>query len=178
MNAVKRIALVMIAAVLLAVAAAPALAAEDASTLTIQNKTGSNVSLILRGPTDLDLDIVRLTTKVRLDWGTYSYRYEACGLRRNGTFTIGYGGATLILKKCEKAPNGSIIIDNRIGQTFVLILLNSEKRYVLTIKPGDNRVSVLAGRYQYSAYVCGSIQSGEKSIKSKNNADWVWSCSK
>lgn len=176
MNLWKRSLTLLLAVVLLAVVVMPALAAEDSGTLTIQNKTGSNVNLILRGPTDVNVEIVRLTTKVRLEYGVYEYRYTACGLRRSGTFTIGFGGRTLILRKCEKNPNGSLIVDNRTGQTFVLILLNSSKRYVLTIKPGDNRITILAGRYQYSAYVCGKLQNGEKPIKSKNNPDWIWSC--
>lgn len=172
----KRLLVLALALAFLTVAAAPAWAAEDSATLTINNKTGSDVNLILRGPTDLDVHVVRLTTKVRLEYGTYEYRYTACGLRRSGTFTIGYGGRTLLLKKCEKDPNGSFVLDNRTGRTFILILLNSSKRYVLTIKPGDNKLTVLAGRYQYSAYVCGVVQKGEQRIKSKNNPDWLWTC--
>lgn len=171
----KQILIGAITLILLVVTVIPAFAAVAEYALTVHNKTGGNVTLILRGPTDVDVEITRLTTVVKLEQGTYTYRYRACGLRNTGTFTIGSGGRNLTLKKCEKAPNGTLVIDNRTGTTFYLRMYGPQ-RYNLIIKPGDNVVTIAAGRYTYSAPVCGETRVGDKGIKSKNNPDWVWTC--
>ncbi|MEX2160994.1 MAG: hypothetical protein WD751_03685 [Anaerolineales bacterium] len=171
----KRVSLIALTALLLATAVVPALAASEVN-LEIKNKTETTVNLVLSGPTDLKLTITRLTTNVRVEPGLYTYRYVACGLTNTGTFTVGSGGGTLTLKKCEKGLYGTIVVDNRTGSTFTLTL-TGPKRYVLTIKPGDNKLTLLAGRYQYSARACGETVSGAKAVKSGSKSpDWIWRC--
>ncbi|MCL5429351.1 MAG: hypothetical protein M1347_06095 [Chloroflexi bacterium] len=170
----KRIAIFALALWLLAPAAAPALAASEV-TLTIRNLTQSNTTLILRGPTDLEITIERQVTKVRVEPGNYSYRYQGCGRMNTGTFSVGSNGATFKLKKCEKGLYATLVINNLTGNTFGLTL-NGPKHYFLSIIPGDHKYTVFAGRYVYSAFVCGERLAGEKGLKSKQNPDWVWRC--
>jgi hypothetical protein len=171
----KRIAIAAIAIILLAATVVPAFAAVSQYALTVRNKTTTNVTLILRGPDDMEVEITRLTTIIRLEEGRYSYRYTACGLRHEGQFTLTAAGRTLTLRKCEKAPNTKINIDNRTGALFYLRLYGPQ-RYNFALKPGVNAVTIAAGRYTWSALVCGKTQTGDKPIKSKNNADWIWRC--
>jgi hypothetical protein len=84
-------------------------------------------------------------------------------------------GKTFKMVKCEKGLNATVVIVNLTGKPFELVL-NGPKKYILTIQPGDFKYTVQAGRYEYKAFVCGSIHTGEHGLKSKNSPDWVWSC--
>lgn len=173
MNIWKRSALLVMVGLLLAVAVTPAMA-DDKVTLTIRNLTQAKVELKLNGPDLVKLTIVQLTTKVELEPGTYSYRYEACGRLFTGTIKVGFG-SQFKLVKCEKGLNATLVILNLTGRSFEL-LLHGPKTYRLTIIPGDHKYTVQAGRYEYKTFVCGAVKTGEKGLKSKNNEDWVWSC--
>jgi hypothetical protein len=163
-----------LAVLLLAILVTPA-QADDEGTLTILNLTQSTVVLKLDGPTDQTVTVDKPFTKVRLEFGKYEYSYRACGIRRAGSFTLGFGGKTIKLVKCEKGLYATLIIDNLTGKTFSL-LLNGPKVYMLSIIPGDHKYTVQAGRYSYRAIVCGETRTGERGLKSKTNDDWVWSC--
>lgn len=176
MKAGKQVTILLLAAILLATNALPVFAAASEVALTIRNKTQATVNLILRGPDDFDLTITRVTTIVKVDPGTYEYRYRACGLMRTGTIVVTNAGGTLTLRKCEKDLNGIIVITNLTGKTFTLVL-NGPRLYALTIKPGENKLTLVAGRYQFSAKTCGETVSGVRGIKSGNkNTDWVFEC--
>jgi hypothetical protein len=170
----KRVLLAGFAVLLLAAMVTPA-QADDEATLTILNLTQSTVVLKLSGPTDQTVTIDMPITKARLEYGKYEYSYRACGISRTGTFTLGFGGKTIKLVKCEKGLFATLIINNLTGKTFSL-LLNGPKVYMISIIPGDHKYTVQAGRYSYKAFVCGETRTGEHAFKSKNNADWVWSC--
>ncbi len=170
----KRAVFLGLAVLLLATMVTPA-HADDEATLTILNLTQSTVVLKLSGPTDLTVTIDKPNTKVRLEFGKYEYSYRACGIRRTGSFTLGFGGRTLKLVKCEKGLNATLVINNLTGRPFYM-LLNGPKVYMLYIIPGDYKYTVQAGRYVYKTFVCGETRTGEKGLKSKNNADWIWSC--
>ncbi len=170
----SRIILFALVTVLLMATVSPALAYSEV-TLTILNLGQSKTTLILRGPMDLDIAIQRQITKVRVEPGNYDYRYLGCGRTVSGTIQVGSHGATLKVLKCEKDLFGTVVITNLTGRTFEL-LLHGPKTYFLTIITGDHKYTVHAGRYEYRAFVCGAFRTGEKGLKAKNNADWVWSC--
>lgn len=170
-----RFTVAIVAMLLLATSIVPAFAASEVG-LDIRNLTQSTVQLTLNGPTDLKVTITRVYTTVRVEPGTYTYRYEACGLRNTGTFHVGNSGGNLLLKKCEKARNGVVVIQNLTGKSF-LLRLNGPARYALTLQPGDNKVTLVAGRYEYIATVCGQTFRGERAVKSSaRSADWIWRC--
>jgi hypothetical protein len=169
----KRVILISLLAVMLVAAVTPAIA-KDKVTLFVRNLTQSTVELKLNGPETVKLRIAQPYAKVELEPGTYSYRYVACGRLITGTIKVA-NGTTLKLVKCEKGFNATLKITNLTGKTFYL-LLNGPKAYLLTILPGDYKYTVQAGRYEYKATVCGTVRTGEKGLKSKNNDDWIWSC--
>jgi hypothetical protein len=174
MTQLKRITIAAIAVLLLAVTAIPAFAAGEVN-LTIRNRSGYTIDLVLRGPTDLELTVKQNNTIVRVVPGTYTYRYRACGHIVTGNFTVGTGGGQLRIKKCERDPNGAITIDNRTGRLIILRLFGPA-RYNLFLDPGNNRLTLTAGRYTYSVLMCGTTHMGEKGIKSKTNSEWVIEC--
>lgn len=176
MRKARLILLIFLGTIFIFEAAQPVFAASEVA-LTITNKTQSTVSLVLSGPTDLKLTITRNRTVVRVEPGVYTYRYEACGLRNMGTFSVGSTGGTLLLKKCEKDRNGTIVIQNLTGSSF-LLRLNGPARYALTLKPGDNKLTLVAGRYEYIARVCSATRTGEHAVKSGSKSpDWIFRCS-
>ncbi len=170
----NRVALFALLMLMMAVTAGPALASDEV-TLTIRNLGQSKTTLILRGPTDLEIAVERQITKVRVEPGSYDYRYAGCGRIFSGTIDIGSNGATLKLMKCEKDLYGALVISNLTGRPFEL-LIHGPKTYYLTIATGDHKYTVRAGRYEYRAFVCGAAQTGEKGLKAKNNQDWIWKC--
>jgi hypothetical protein len=169
----KRVLMVLLALLVFASVASPVFAADEVA-LEVFNKTQSTVNLVLNGPTDMKVSISRAFTVLRLEPGLYNYRYKACGVNRTGTFTLSSTGGTFTLKKCEKDLNGNINITNLTGSPFIL-RLSGPRNYNLTIKPGVNRLTLQAGRYGYSASICGSTETGSHAIKSgKKNPDWVF----
>jgi hypothetical protein len=171
---IKKIVLLILTVLVMLAMVVPA-TAEDEVTLSIRNLTESQVSLVISGPTDLRLTITRTLTKVRVEPGTYDYRYKACGVNRSGSFTVTIAGGTLVLKKCEKALNGQVNIVNLTGKAFTL-RMSGPINYRLTINPGQNRLTLQAGRYDYEAKpVCSATETGTRGIKSGNkNPDWVF----
>jgi hypothetical protein len=160
---------------LLGITAAPALAASEID-FEIRNRTETTVSLILRGPTDMTVSVRPGNKTLRLLPGLYSYRYFACGHNNSGTFTFSGAGHFLVLRKCEKGINSTVTIVNKTGHTFSLDMFGST-HYALTIKPGDNKLTLVAGVYQYSTDACGfPIQKGTAKLKSGLNNDWVFDC--
>ncbi len=170
----KRAIFAGLVVLLLAAIVAPAQASSEV-TLTITNLTQSKVILELHGPTDLTLTVEKPTTKVRVEPGKYEYSYRACGVLREGTFTVTAGGKTFKLVKCEKGLYATLVINNLTGRQFYL-LLNGPKVYMLSIIPGDHKYTVQSGRYSYKAFVCAETRTGERGMKSKSNTDWIWSC--
>jgi hypothetical protein len=170
----KKIVLFILTVLVMLAIVSPATAEEEV-TLEIRNLTQSQVTLRLNGPTDLRLTITRNLTKVRVEPGTYDYRYKACGVNRSGTFTVTVTGGTLLLKKCEKDLNGQLNIVNLTGKAFTL-RMSGPTNYRLTINPGINRLTLEAGRYDFEAKpVCGTTETGMRGIKSgKRNPDWTF----
>lgn len=175
MSFMKRTALIGIALILLSTSAMPAMAATNAP-LTIENRTETTVTLILRGPTDKDVVVNRYNMEISLVIGFYDYRYYACGRLRHGSFTLGGGGYTLRLRKCEKGIMSTISLINRTGHTFALDLFGAT-HYALTVKEGLTKLKLVAGVYQYSTNACGfPVQRGTIKLKSGDNEDWVFFC--
>lgn len=162
-------------ALLMLVTVGAAFAADEVA-LEIRNLTQTSVALRLSGPTDLRVTITRRFTVLRVEPGTYTYRYRACGLNQSGTFVVGTTGGSFLMKKCEKDINGTINVMNLTGKAFVL-RLSGPKNYSFIIKPGDNKITLQAGRYGYTANVCGATDTGTHGIKSgKKSPEWRFDC--
>ncbi len=173
MNFFKRSALIAITLLMVFGSVAPAYAGDEV-TVHVNNKTGAQVTIIFRGPTDDFFALKKGDNVVKLEPGVYLYRYTACGHSNHGTFTVGFS-TTLVLKKCEKSQEARVTIENLTGHTFS-ITLTGPKHYSLTVKPGDNKVTLVPGAYQYSTNACGKIETGTIKIKANNTQTWTWDC--
>jgi hypothetical protein len=111
---------------------------------------------------------------VKLEPGVYDYRYTACGRSIHGTFTVAFG-TILVLKKCEKGLEAKVTIENLTGHTFS-ITLTGPKHYSLIVAPGDNKLTLLPGAYQYSTNACGKIETGTIKFKANHSQTWTWDC--
>jgi hypothetical protein len=160
--------------ILLAVSVTPAEAGEKVF-LTIRNVTQSSVTLRLKGPTDLVLNIENRNTKILIEAGNYTYRYFACGVWRTGDINVNRDGVVLRLGKCEKGVNSTLKISNFTGKAFEL-QLHGPQTYFLTIATGSHRYTVLAGQYEFMAITCGNLLASEKRLGPQGLAEWVWSC--
>ncbi len=176
MNFRSRLVSLSLVLILLGTSVAPAFASGGEIDFVIRNRTETTVSLVLRGPTDMNVSVRPGNKTLRLVPGLYIYRYFACGHNNSGTFSFSGAGHFLVLRKCEKGLNSTVTIVNKTGHTFSLDMFGP-KHYALTIKPGDNKLTLVAGVYQYSTDACsGPIQKGTAKLKSGLNEDWVFDC--
>jgi len=166
--------------VLLLVAAVPVFAAEeDGVELQIQNRTGTNVELKLKGPTDLVLTVAAqpasVSESVMVAPGEYVYEYEACGKLVRETFVVTESGATLSLKKCATLTR--IIIDNNTGNPFLVSLIGAQN-YAFLVPAEGLDIAVLYGGYAYTSLACGLSEQGTLKASAALNQPliWEWEC--
>lgn len=174
MNFFKRSALLAITLLLVLGSVAPAYAGDEV-TVHVNNKTGGEVKIIFRGPTDDFFVVKKGDNVVKLEPGYYVYRYTACGRSINGTFTVASFGTILVLKKCEKGQESKVTIENLTGRTFS-ITLTGPKHYSLAVAPGITKLILLPGAYQYSTNACGKMEKGTIKFKANHTQTWTWEC--
>lgn len=182
MQSWKKILIVSIAALLMVSTVAPAFAAESAAStavpVTIQNKTGEAVTVTFKGPDNVTVSVPKArNVEKKLEPGSYTYKYTACGKKFTGTLSVFAPAVTLRLPKCGNPEEATVVIDNRTGTPFRL-LLSGKKNYSLWIGSGITKLTIVAGGYKYSAFVCGDTQIGILKAKAGriNTQTWVWDC--
>jgi hypothetical protein len=150
-------------AVLLLTTVAPAFAAPDTAKdkvqVQFQNKTGASVRITLTGPATVYLTLSNGKTKSELAPGTYKYSYDACGKTNTGTFKVRKAGDNLTLPKCNTGGGGGggegkIKIKNDTGGT-ITIIMSGPQSYTFYVSSGTSQLSVVKGKYNYTAYGCG-----------------------
>lgn len=176
MHSWKKIFIVGLAALLLATTAAPAFAADDVP-VTIANKTGEAVSVTFKGgPDNVTVEVGKgRMLDVKLEEGNYTYKYTACGKKFVGTIAVFNPSATLRLPKCGNPQESTVVIDNRLNGPFRL-LLSGAKNYSIWIGTGITKLTLVAGGYRYSAFVCGETETGALKAKANKSQTWVWEC--
>lgn len=152
-----------LAAILLLTAVTPAVAAPqlaDKVPVQFQNKTGASIVITLTGPTTVYLTLNTGKTKSELIPGTYHYSYFACDKTNTGTFKA-KTGATLTLPKCKKSGGGSgkITVKNATDGTITIYLIGP-KNYVFYVPIGTTKLDVVRGKYSFTAYGCGDVDTG------------------
>jgi hypothetical protein len=150
-------------AILLLTTVAPAFAApetaKDKVQVQFQNKTGASARITLTGPATVYLTLSNGKTKSELVPGTYKYSYDACGKTNTGTFKVRKAGDTLTLPKCKTGGGGGggegkIKIKNSTGGT-ITIIMSGPQSYTFYVSAGTSQLSVIKGKYNYTAYGCG-----------------------
>ena len=95
--------------------------------------------------------------------GTNIYSYDACDQDFNGVVDVLASGKTqFFLRSCEwyaspaRVHGGlnpvNFVIVNHASFPMILTLIGPEN-YLVTIDPGENRVQLIAGSYEYRYYM-------------------------
>lgn len=167
----KTITLAVLAIMLLGTAA-PAFAASETK-VSFVNKTGEDVTLSIRGPENLTLEVDKnRTVREELKPGVYSYRYTACGRVVNGTANVSGTEFRIRLPKCGNPQEVKVKVVNLANGPFRLVLVGPKASYSFYIPNGTNALTVLQGGYAFSAFVCGDTETGR--LKAKPNQDNEW----
>lgn len=167
----KSITLAVLVIMLLGTAA-PAFAATDTK-VSIVNKTGEDVTLSIRGPEKLTVEVAKgKTAREELKPGVYTYRYKACGRTFNGTANVAGPDYTIRLPKCGNPTEVKVIVVNLASGPFRLVLVGPKASYSFYIPTGTSNVTVAAGGYAFSAFVCGDTETGRLKAKPNQNNEW------
>ena len=157
---------------------APTFTAASASaaknTFTFQNKTGSKLTITLTGANYYTFNLKAGNNKLVISPGLYQYSYNACGKLQTGMVTI-KPGAKLLLPKCKVTGMVNVKIANNTNG-YLTLNLTGPATYYLSLKPGANIISVVKGKYSYTAWGCGGASaSGVKNL-TRNGITWTWFC--
>jgi hypothetical protein len=152
--------------------AAPAFAATETK-VSIVNKTGEDVTLTIRGPEKLTVEVNKNTTaREELKPGTYTYRYKACGRTINGTAHVAGPSFTIRLPKCGNPLEVKVTVVNLTNGPFRLVLTGAKASYSFYIPSGTSNVTVANGGYSFSAFICGDTETGRLKAKPNQNNEW------
>jgi hypothetical protein len=180
MRAFRSIVSILLAVCLLGATVVPALAA-DTVKVQFQNKTGSEVTISLSGPASYSLRLPTGKTNAEVVPGRYTYSYKACdGQTFKGNFNARNAGATLNLPKCKKDNSGGgggeikVTVKNSTGGTLT-IYLSGPATYSFSFGTGNTKISIVPGKYNYTAYGCGSSDTGTRNFKG-GGSTWTFWC--
>jgi len=147
--------------------------------LVLNNKTGQTVVITLNGPVIYTLTLQPGKTSQDVKPGKYRYTYEACQGKKSGTVVVKKNGTLLTLAACPKNKKTSskevnVKIKNDTGGNVWLHLIGPDT-YDFTLLSGKSTITVLKGKYTYTAYGCGGGSiSGTKQLG--GNLEWRFWC--
>jgi len=146
--------------------------------LTVNNMTGETFYITLIGAKPQYFYIQKGKANFEVEQGRYSYSYTACGGPQSGIVNVKKKGVTLKLA-CPKSSekDGKLIKVNISNQTggSVTLYLTGPKSYTFYLAPGQSKIDVEKGKYNFTAYGCGGASLiGAKNINSK--FVWRWFC--
>jgi hypothetical protein len=148
--------------------------------LVLNNKTGQVVTVTLAGPATYTFTLQPGKTSQDVKPGKYRYSYPACQGEKKGTVEVKKNGTLLTLAACPKNKkpadgNADVKIKNDTGGT-IWLSLSGPGMYRFSLAPGRSTITVLKGKYNYTAHGCGGASlSGSKALKS--NMEWRFWCS-
>lgn len=150
--------------------AAPAQPAEG-SKLMIDNKSGSQVTVTLRGPKTYTFVAPPGKTNQIIARGKYQYEYVACGGTKRGSLSAAPSAVKLLIPKCVTA---NVSIQNETSSNIFLTLTGAGN-YSFTLAPGKTKIQVNKGKYEYR--VSGACGSKTGTINLGKRMVWRFWCS-
>jgi len=160
--------------------------ANQPSKLQVKSHLSEDVVLELIGYKDYEVDIDPGYNRVNMFAGDYFYSYEACdGQTFSGEVFVSKKGISyLYLHSCEWFTDpvrtygpGTIVTFKIIDHaSFPLILtLIGPENYLVTVNPGVNIFSMVAGTYKYSYYLDYMLHTGTMLVTKNGNGSLVLS---
>jgi hypothetical protein len=150
--------------------------------IQITNKTGLPVTVTFTGVKTYVVTATEKKTTIQVEAGKYNYSYQACDQAKKGSLKVKNNTAKLTIPACKsnknKAKSGStasttVTINNLTGGTLYLTL-KGPATYYFTLGLNKTKITVVKGKYTYTAYGCGSSKTG--TINLKGNMKWTWYC--
>jgi hypothetical protein len=148
--------------------------------LVVNNKTGATVDLSLKGPAgSYNWRVKEGKSTFSVVPGIYKYSYTACGKQVSGSVHVRKNAQVLNLAACaKKATKGAGVVNVKIRNNtggYVQLNLSGPATYSFSLAPGSSTISVIKGKYQYSAWGCGGASiSGTKQLG--GGSTWTWWC--
>lgn len=138
--------------------------------MQVKNHLAETVTLKITGYEEFEFEIEPGFTIVKIYSGLNAYNYDACDQDFNGVVDVLANGKTqFFLRSCEwhasparvhGEPNPvNFTIVNHATFPMILTLIGPEN-YLVTINPGENRLQLVAGSYEYSYYMDFEKNSG------------------
>ena len=166
----KALVLILLVSLWVTVWSPPAGAAAGSSGLTVDNKTGSTVTITLSGAGSYTIRAVPGKSSTAVAPGKYKFSYRACGANKTGTITVLSNPAKLTIAKCVMA---NITIQNDTGGN-VSLSLTGPASYFFTLGTGKSKITAIKGKYDYRVSgVCGS-KTGTVTLG--KGLVWRWWC--
>lgn len=152
--------------------------------LIINNKSGTNLYLVLTGTAYYSFSLGAGKTKVEVKEGEYDYSYYACGAYQEGTLKVKKNSQKLTLEACpgaKEAKDGKnklikVKLVNKTGGNMTMYIYNDTSTFTFTFPTGKTSIELPKGEYNYSVWgFCGRT-TGNINIKKKTQ--WTWYCIK
>lgn len=131
--------------------------------MQVKNHLAETVTLKINGYEEYEYKIEPGFTIVKIYSGLNTYSYDACDQDFNGVVDVLANGRTqFFLRSCEwhasparvhGEPNPvNFTVVNHASFPIILTLIGPEN-YLVTVSPGENRLQLVAGSYDYSYYM-------------------------
>ena len=132
--------------------------------LTINNKIGGNIYLLLDGSRDYSIWVSPGKSVHELVPGTYKYSYYAEGAYEKGTFNLKKSGGNFVMK----IDKGKLRIKSKFPHN-VFVSFSGPISYYLWVTPGRSTLEMRAGNYEYEYWADGKKYKGSVNIPKKGN---------
>lgn len=146
------------------------------SKVSFKNSTGAALYVYLTGPKSYTFYLPTGTTKVDVISGKYTIKYQACGQDKSAKLNA-KNNTNYALAKCKEDKSGGqvkVTIKNNTGGSLTLYL-SGPHSYYFSFSSGTSKMEIIGGKYDYTAYGCGTSISGTKTLKG-NNINWTFWC--
>jgi hypothetical protein len=144
--------------------------------LIVNNKTGQNVQLILTGPATYNFTVKMGKNTFTVQAGKYKYSYDACNKTKKGTVVVEKNNKLLTIAACKGKGTGGLVRVTVVNNThgYMRLILTGPANYDFQLPTGKNAITVIRGKYQYTAYGCGASMSG--TVNMRQGRVWTFFC--
>ncbi|MDX1409577.1 MAG: hypothetical protein R3330_15625, partial [Saprospiraceae bacterium] len=177
----------IILALLLSGVPGTARAAEEVDVM-VNNKNSFTITLTFVGLNIYQFELAPGKTTIQIERGDYTHSYYGCGQLNFQDFTAKLKNNEIVVENCNNPPGKAadpaenermLSIRNHTATTFpiTLIGLESNKDYVFTLYPGNNKLYVARGNYSYSYYACSALHYGTVNVPGRGAEMEITTCS-
>ena len=161
--------------------------AADVVDVQVNNKNSFTITLTFVGLKIYQFDLAPGKTTIQIERGDYTHSYYGCGKLNFQDFTAKLKNNEIVIENCNQPASipdpgeneRMLSIRNHTSTSFpiTLIGLESNKDYVFTLYPGNNKLYVARGNYSYSYYACSALHYGTVNVPGRGAEMEIATCS-